>query len=242
MHPGYRLRKHIGQALQKRSSAIRTALDHYNTAALALNPPRSPLKWDEVVEYAFLSDFDLLRDARQDIQHRPWATPAGRLAMDTHFKLLRAREEIDRLNVEIRRVATHLRDEDHYLRACEEISRLTDPALARQISVHRMLRGRFKAHHQHCLQSIAKMPGFTGTIVPGECMDTGDGARVFTMANPHPLGGSSGNEDASAGAAEIDDERAGLEQEAEDEEEDEELSRDLLAILHVLLDGMRLGE
>jgi hypothetical protein len=73
-------------------------------------------------------------------------------------------------------------------------------------------------------------------------MDTGDSVRVFTTANPHPLAGSSGNEDASAGAAEIDDERAGLEQEAEDEEEDEELSRDLLAILHVSLDGMRLGE
>jgi hypothetical protein len=101
VHSGYRLRKHIGQALQKRSSAIRTALDCYNTAALALNPPRLPLKWDEVVEYAFISDFDLLRDAHQEIRHCPWATPAGRLAMDTYFKLLRAREEIDRLNVEI---------------------------------------------------------------------------------------------------------------------------------------------
>jgi hypothetical protein len=67
VHSGYRLRKHIGQALQKRSSAIRTALNRYNTAALTLNPPQLPLKWDEVVEYAFLSDFDLLCDARQEI-------------------------------------------------------------------------------------------------------------------------------------------------------------------------------
>jgi len=34
----------------------------------------------------FLADFDLLRDARQDISQRPWATPAGRLAMDLYFK------------------------------------------------------------------------------------------------------------------------------------------------------------
>ena len=76
-------------------------LDRYNAAALALNPPRPTLKWDEVVEYAFLSDFDLLHDARQEIQHCPWAAPAGRFALDAHFKLERAHEEIVRLNIEI---------------------------------------------------------------------------------------------------------------------------------------------
>jgi hypothetical protein len=39
------------------------ALEHYNTATLTLNPLQLPLKWDEVVEYVFLSNFDLLRDA-----------------------------------------------------------------------------------------------------------------------------------------------------------------------------------
>ena len=62
MNPGYCLWKHISQALKKHSSAIQTALDHYNTAALILDPPCPCLKWDEVVEYAFLSDFDLLCD------------------------------------------------------------------------------------------------------------------------------------------------------------------------------------
>jgi hypothetical protein len=89
------------------SAAIRTALERYNTAARALSPPRPTLSWEEVVEYAFLADFDLLRDARQDISQRPWATPTGRLCMDTHFKMRRAREEIQRLNVEIRRLATY---------------------------------------------------------------------------------------------------------------------------------------
>jgi len=233
--------------LQKRSSAIRTALDRYNSAALALSPPRASLKWDEVVEYAFLSDFDLLHDAHQEIQHRLWATPAGRLAMDTYFKLLRAREEIDRLNAEVRRVATNLRDEDHYLCACEEISRLTDPPLAHQIQAHRMLRGRFKAHHEHCLRGINKMPGFTGTISPGKSLDTGEGACVFTPTSPHlsaatasPLPGS--NEEVPADVNEMDSERAELEQEAEDEEEDQALSHDLLDILTVTLDDVRLQD
>ena len=104
---GYALCKHIADALQKHSAAIRTALDQYNTVAKALQPPRTTLKWDDVAEYAFLSDFDLLRDTRQDIHTRLWATPAGRLALDTHFKIVRAREELERLNVEVQRVTTH---------------------------------------------------------------------------------------------------------------------------------------
>jgi hypothetical protein len=77
--------------------------------------------------------------------------------MDTYFKLLRVHEEIDRLNVEIQRIATHLRDGDYYLRKCEEKSRLTDPALTHQICVHHMLCGHFKVHHELRLKGIAKM-------------------------------------------------------------------------------------
>ena len=114
---GYSLRKHIANALKARSTTIRTALDKYNTAALALVPPRQTLDWDQVVEYAFLSDFDLLRDARQDIRRKPWATPAARLAIDRAFKLERAEEEIARLNIEIPHLATYIRDEDICLQA-----------------------------------------------------------------------------------------------------------------------------
>ena len=81
------MRKHISKALQSRSQAIRTALDRYNSAAHLLPTPLCQLDWKEVVEYAFLADFDLLRDARQDISDRPWATAAGRLAMDLYFKI-----------------------------------------------------------------------------------------------------------------------------------------------------------
>ncbi|EGO30745.1 hypothetical protein SERLADRAFT_432361 [Serpula lacrymans var. lacrymans S7.9] len=59
---GYALRKHIGKALQARSATIRTALERYNAAAKALSPPRQTLEWKEVVNYTFLSEFNLLRD------------------------------------------------------------------------------------------------------------------------------------------------------------------------------------
>ncbi|KIK17789.1 hypothetical protein PISMIDRAFT_52478, partial [Pisolithus microcarpus 441] len=66
---GYKLRKHIAKALQTRSAAIKVVLDRYNKCALVT------LRWEEVVEYAFLADFDLLRDTREDISQRPWAHP-----------------------------------------------------------------------------------------------------------------------------------------------------------------------
>lgn len=42
---GYAMQKHIGKALQAQSPAIRTALERYNTAALALSPPHQTLQW-----------------------------------------------------------------------------------------------------------------------------------------------------------------------------------------------------
>ena len=39
----------------------------YNVAATNMSPLRRQLCWDEVVEYMFLLEFDLLRDVRQDL-------------------------------------------------------------------------------------------------------------------------------------------------------------------------------
>jgi hypothetical protein len=153
------MRKHIAYALKARSRAIRTALNRYNAAVTALVPPRQLLDWEQVVEYSFLSDFDLLRDTRQDICSRPWAT----LAMDQAFKLQRAKEEIKRLDIEIRQFATYLRDEDAYLRLKESTIALSNPALANQVAIHRMERGRYNVYHTDILRKIYLLKGFTGT-------------------------------------------------------------------------------
>jgi hypothetical protein len=127
-------------------------------------PPRQVLDWDQVVEYAFLSDFDLLHDTRQDIRRKPWTTPAARLAIDQAFKLERAEEEIARLNIEVPRLATYIRDEDIYLRAKEAELSHSNPPLAHQIGIHRMERGCFNAHHLNILGKIHLLPGYTGPI------------------------------------------------------------------------------
>ncbi|KAJ7179809.1 hypothetical protein C8R43DRAFT_1117160 [Mycena crocata] len=74
------------------------AIDRYNTAAMLLDLPIPVLSWDQIVEYAFLADFDILQDTRAEVRQCPWTRPAYRLAMDRYFKILRAREEIKRLN------------------------------------------------------------------------------------------------------------------------------------------------
>ncbi|KAF5315642.1 hypothetical protein D9611_004979 [Ephemerocybe angulata] len=128
---GYKLRTHISKSLQTRSQAIRNALERYNVAAAAMKPPQQSLSWDQVVEYAFLADFDLLRVSREDIRARPWAQPINRAIMHKYFKIQRAREEIQRLDIEIRRVVTYIQDEQAFLRDAES----APPSLPNDISV-----------------------------------------------------------------------------------------------------------
>ncbi|KAG1899795.1 uncharacterized protein F5891DRAFT_1128794 [Suillus fuscotomentosus] len=218
---GYKLRKHIAKALQTRSIAIRTALNTYNAIAEAMHPPRKTLKWDEVVEYTFLADFDLLRDTRADVSQRPWASPVARRAMDLYFKMCRAREEIQWLNVEVRRLVTYIQDEEKYLRACE---------------------GRFNSRHLKRAHEISTLPGFTRTISPGISTHTGLGesssapnAQIPSQLLVEHL--PFDNIRRPAVAPDTPDE---LDEEEQEEEVEEEASRSLQDVLRVADDLSRL--
>ncbi|KAJ7714629.1 hypothetical protein DFH07DRAFT_715448, partial [Mycena maculata] len=144
-----------------RSKAIKAAIVRYNDAAEAMEPPMPTLDWEEVVECAFLADFDLLREGRHDIRQEPWALPAGRAAMDQHFKLLRADEEIQRLNLEIHRFVTYMVDEEAFLAREEEYLRTEgNEGIAQQVRSLRMERGRFTSLHMKRLVKLSKLPGF----------------------------------------------------------------------------------
>ena len=100
------------------------------------HPPCQTLKWNQVVDYAFFSVFDLLHNTCQDIQHHLWGTPTGQLAMETHFKILRAREELIRLNYEVQKISTHLVDKNIYLCLHEDEITRSDVPLGHQVFVH----------------------------------------------------------------------------------------------------------
>jgi hypothetical protein len=136
-----------------------------------MTPRRPTLEWDDVVEYAFLADFDLLRESREDIQDRPWTKPACRVAMDQYFKQQRAAEEIERLNIEIARVVTFLEDESAFLLRREAEVAKHSPLIAHQITCYRLQQGRFHDIHMRRFRKLALMQGFTGTLQPGVSVD-----------------------------------------------------------------------
>ncbi|KAG1806949.1 hypothetical protein EV424DRAFT_1474248 [Suillus variegatus] len=201
---GYKLWKHIAKALQARSIAIRSALTMYNSIASSMYPACKTLKWEEVVEYAFLADFDLLCDTRADVSQRPWASAAARRAMDLYFKMCRAREEIQRLNV-------------------EDQLKSVSPTLANQIAIH---------HNQ--LHDISNLPGFSGTIAPGTSTNTGLGESSSTPNVQVPSQVLAGhppfNDRRSAVVPDTPDD---LDEEEQEEEVEEEASRSLQDVLHV---------
>ncbi|KAF8151136.1 hypothetical protein K438DRAFT_1623939 [Mycena galopus ATCC 62051] len=160
---------HIAKALKTRSKAIRNALNRYNAAAEALDPPGRLLTWAEVVDYTFLADFDLLRSPDTTSSIRAWATPAARQLLDSYHKLQRAREEIPRLNIEIRRFVTYMKDERAFLVDRESEIRAEDPVLAFFVRKYRNRRGRFDHIHSKRLLAMRKKlaAAFTGTLQPG---------------------------------------------------------------------------
>ena len=238
---GYKLRKHIAKALQVRSKAIQSALDKYNAIATAMQPPRRTLKWEEVVEYAFLSDFDLLRDTRQDVSKLPWASPMARRATDLHFKMCRAKEEIRRLNIEIRRLITYIHDEERYLRECENQLKTLHPGLAHQVSQSNV-RGRFTLKHLKRLRDIAALPGFSGTLVVGESIRKvqGESSSNASVCLPTRMSRDS-SMDATDFSRSID--VTDTQNDLEDEQDAEDLAEDVLRafddVLHIAEDSAK---
>jgi hypothetical protein len=132
-----------------------------------LSPPAPELSWDNIVDYAFLADFDILRCAMQDIREKAWANPTTRILPDKFFKLQRAREEIKRLNIEIRRVVTYIQDEERFLKDQESLLLDVKPELAHQIALYRREHGRSNSLHMQRFEKLAILPTFTGDLRSG---------------------------------------------------------------------------
>ncbi|KAJ7615411.1 hypothetical protein FB45DRAFT_841871 [Roridomyces roridus] len=176
---GDKMRKHIAKSLQARSKAVRSAVSRYNAAATAVTPPRDSVDIEKVLEYAFLADFDLLRHSHHDVGRQYWARPAYRAVMNRWFRLERAREEITRLDIEIPRFVTWMRDEGVFLHKREAALRRTegkteeeverDYELALHVEEYRLRRGRFDQSHMMRLQTLKRKWGqrCTASLTPG---------------------------------------------------------------------------
>ncbi|KAJ7776646.1 hypothetical protein DFH07DRAFT_731774 [Mycena maculata] len=164
----YKMREKLSKALKTRAEAIRKALNRYNDAAAALNPPRPRLTWHSIINSASLAEFDWLRETRQDIRALPWAQSAVREAMVLYFGIKRANEEKVRLNVEICCLITFMVDDhtDYYRAIARTI--IPNPPLARELQRQWAFRTRINTSIAARLELMARLHGFTGSLFPGE--------------------------------------------------------------------------
>lgn len=164
---GYKARVHLAKSLQTRCKAIRSATDAYNRAARSLDPPCPPLDWARVSHYSFLEEFNLLRNTHRDISNMPWAKPVIRKTIKKYLRVCHAHKELDRCNVEARRVLTSIHDEDHRFNnilttLADQKSELLGPVqeyCTRHCHVNSLLLGH--------IQQILNLDGFTGNRTIG---------------------------------------------------------------------------
>lgn len=162
-HAGYKLRTQIAKALKTRSSIIRSALDLYNRLAKTLDPPRPNLDFKEILEYSSLAEFDLLRDTRGTVQSQVWAQPAYRAAMSLYFKMKCARGEIKRLNIEITRLRTFIRDDESSYSHTIHTIKSSDPGLSAVLTHQLKLHHEINHIHLARLAAISGEVGYTGS-------------------------------------------------------------------------------
>ncbi|KAI0323448.1 hypothetical protein GY45DRAFT_1349791 [Cubamyces sp. BRFM 1775] len=161
---GYKMRTSIWKGLKARAKAIRAALKRYNKLASEMQPPAPALYWKDVVNYTFISEFDLLRSAytHRDVMSSPWTIPRNREVAAKYFKLLAAKDELPRLNREVRRLHTSLElEQKEYAHAIRTYAD-TDPHLTAELRARYHSRRRIHKIHLARIAAIHALPGYTG--------------------------------------------------------------------------------
>lgn len=209
------MRTHIAKSLQRRCKAIQRAVKVYNSAALALDPPRPTVDWSKVSHYSFLDEFVLLQDTRQDISDRRWSKPAVRATIKQWLRVLRAREEISRCNVEVRRLHTAIVDEEQHSDAVLAALDQEPRAIGGAIREYVTRRYRVNNHILACLQKVFGLDGFTGDKTVGKRK----GGALYHLS------GSGMGEASNSLPAGVQEAMAEMERES-DEEIDEQAGRD----------------
>jgi hypothetical protein len=158
------MRKYISKAITRRSAAIRNALEKYNKLAPLQAPPRPILDYAEVVGYATLGEFTLLKYSRHDFLRKPWAVPENREMSAKYFKLVRSHEEITRLNVEIGRLDAWVEYDDKKTLEVIEMLATDDPSslLAAELRQQYSVRHRVNNVHRCRLHRIRQLKGYNG--------------------------------------------------------------------------------
>jgi hypothetical protein len=148
------------KALAARSTAIKSALTRYNTVAAQVGGKK--ITWDEITDMKVLADFDLLRGSRRGVLEQVWALPQNRQCVAQWRRALRAQEEIDRLNIEVRRVRTSIADEAKSLPSLVVRITTDNPQLGWAAERYVARRLRVNELVAHDLKTLEALPGYSG--------------------------------------------------------------------------------
>jgi len=126
------------------------------------SPPQPVLQYSEVLSYATLGDFDLLKHFRHNVQARPWSNTMHRQMAVKYFKLLRAHEEINQLNVEVRWLQAWVDNETMEIKQIAAELSAQNPLLSAELQVLFHHQQHVNIQHQLWLQCIYDLGGYSG--------------------------------------------------------------------------------
>jgi hypothetical protein len=133
---------------------------------------------------ATLADFDLLWDIKDSVINKPWGKPEVREAMTLYFHMKRAKEEIHRLNIEIRRQITYMRDEHTLYRSTASCIRKEQPHLSAYIAQECDHRDASFTYITFYLIKTSCLSMFSGQLTPGTWEGVMQPHHATPMVNP----------------------------------------------------------
>ncbi|KAH0826019.1 hypothetical protein J3R83DRAFT_7500 [Lanmaoa asiatica] len=160
---GYKMQKHISKALTRRSGAVCSTLDQYNKLAHCQTPPHPKLDYTQVISYATLGDFALLKHSHANLLAKPWSISANHEMATKYFKVLHLHEKIVCLGVEVRRLQAWVNFEDDAIRSAINKLKLDDPTYL-VAEMENLYAERHHVNDIHCarLSKICALDGFSG--------------------------------------------------------------------------------
>lgn len=141
---------------------MRNALEKYNKLAVKQNPLRPVLQYSEVLSYATLGDFNLLKHSRHVILAKPWSNIMHHQMAVKYFKLLSAHEEIGRLNIEVRWLQAWVDVKTKEIEQVAEEVEAQDPLLSAELWALTCCQRHINIQHQLRLQHIYNIDGYSG--------------------------------------------------------------------------------
>ncbi|KAG8725372.1 hypothetical protein FRC09_001176 [Ceratobasidium sp. 395] len=160
---GYKLRRQMVTATKNRSRAIRTTVTRVNTLAQELGLEQAPIVIEDVLKHQFLAEFDFLQICNEDVRKEKWARQPMRDAVEARLRIRRAKEELTRVEIEARRLATFIVDEAEQLTTfADQLERDGQALSARRVRLYAKQRASLHFHNRIWLKKLFAHPDFDG--------------------------------------------------------------------------------